>query len=107
MAWEWIVLAIVTVVGPSLFHRFLPTREEITIRGGAVFTIHFGPVMQILRTGFKFAVVWAIALLLARLENRLWLRLWIVGTAMLGFIGHFVVTRKHRVHWLTGMPLSG
>ena len=65
MAWEWIVLAVVTVVGPTLFHRFLPTRVEITIRGGAVFTIHFGPVLQILRTGFKFSVVWAIALLLA------------------------------------------
>ena len=105
MAWEWIVLVSITVIGPTVFHRFLPIRQEITVLGGAVFTVNYGPVARILRTTFKFAVVWAIALLLARLDNRLWLRLWVVGPPLLGGNVHFFGCKKHRVHCLTGRPV--
>ncbi len=105
MAWEWIVLVSITVIGPTVFHRFLPIRQEITVLGGAVFTVNYGPVARILRTTFKFAVVWAIALLLARLDNRLWLRLWVVGPPLLGGSVHFFGCKKHRVHCLTGRPV--
>ena len=105
MAWEWIVLLIVSVVGPTLFSRFAPTRQETTVRGGAVFTINYSPVTLVLRSAVKFGAYWGIALLLARLDNRLWLRLWAVGLPLLGTVAHFVLVKRNRIHWLTGKPL--
>ena len=105
MAWEWIVLATLTIVGPVMFHRFMPVNLEITVRGGGVFTVRFGPVAQALRVILKFGLVWLIALGLARLESRLWLRLWIIGLPLIGSVGHFVYVRRYGVHWLNGRPL--
>ncbi len=105
MAWEWIVLTTLTVVGPTMFHRFMPVNLEITVRGGGVFAVRFGPVAQALRVILKFGLVWLIALGLARLESRLWLRLWIIGLPFIGLLGHFVYVRRCRVHWLSGRPL--
>ena len=105
MAWEWIVLATLTIVGPVMFHRFMPVNLEITVRGGGVFTVRFGLVTQVLRIISKFGLVWLIALGLAQLESRLWLRLWIIGLPFIGLVAHFVYVRRCRVHWLSGRPL--
>lgn len=105
MAWEWIVLVALTIIGPAMFHRFIPVRQEVTVRGGAVFTLEYGPVAQIMRSAAKFGLVWLIALGLAQLESRLWLRLWIIGLPLIGLIGHFVYVRRYDVHWLSGRPL--
>ena len=105
MAWEWIVLVSITIIGPTVFHRFLPIRQELTVLGGGIFTVNFGPVARVLRTTFKFAAVWAIALLLARFDNRLWLRLWVVGLPFLGVSVHFLGCKKYRVHGITGRAL--
>jgi len=105
MAWEWIVLIVLTITGPAKFHRFIPVRQEVTVRGGAVFTVEFGPVAQIMRSAAKFGFVWLIAMALAQLESRLWLRLWIIGLPVIGVVGHFVYVRRCGVHWLSGRPL--
>ncbi len=105
MAWEWIVLGALTIIGPVMFHRFIPARQEVTVRGGAVFTMEYGPVPQIMRSAAKFGLVWLIALGLAQLESRLWLRLWIVGLPVVGLVGHLLYVRRYGVHWLSGRPL--
>ena len=105
MAWEWIFLAILTVLGPVLFHRFIPVRQEVTVRGGGVFTLEYSPVAQIVRSAAKFGFVWLIAMALAQLESRLWLRLWIIGMPVIGLVGHSVYVRRCRVNWLSGRPL--
>ena len=105
MAWEWIVLAALTIIGPVMFHRFIPVRQEVTVRGGGVFTFEYGPAAQIIRSAAKFGLVWLIALGLAQLESRLWLRLWIIGLPVIGLIGHFVYVRRCGVHWLSGCSL--
>lgn len=87
MAWEWIVLVALTIIGPAMFHRFIPVRQEVIVRGGAVFTVEYGPVAQIMRSAAKFGFVWLIALGLAQLESRLWLRLWIIGLPVIGQVG--------------------
>ncbi len=106
MPWEWIVLAALTIIGPATFHRFLPTRQVVTVRGGGVFTLDYGPVAQIVRSVAKFGFVWLIALGLAQLESRLWMRLWIIGLPLIGVTGHFVYVRRCGVHWLSGRPLA-
>ncbi len=106
MAWEWIVLAAITIIGPVTFHRLLPTRQVVTVRGGGVFTLEYGAVAQIMRSAAKFGLVWLIALGLAQLDNRLWLRCWIIGLPLIGLIGHFVYVRRCGVHWLSGRPLA-
>ncbi len=106
MAWEWIVLLAMTLCGPLMFHRFVPTRQETTVRGGAVFTFEFGLGAQVARTTIKFALVWIVALALAQLENRLWLRIWVIAPALLGLSTHFFFVKRHRVHWLSGRPLD-
>ncbi len=105
MAWEWIVLAALTIIGPVMFHRFIPVRQEVTVRGGAVLTFEYGPVAQIVRSAAKFGFVWLIAMALAQLESRLWLRLWIIGLPVIGLVGHFVYVRRCGVHWLNGRSL--
>jgi len=106
VSWEWIVLAVYTVLGPVLFHRFLPTRKVVTVRGGAVFDVSFGPIGQVLRSVSKFAFVWLIAFLLVAAEHRAWFRVWVFFPVVVGMTGHFVFTRKYRVHWLWGSPLE-
>ena len=105
MAWEWIVLVAITIVGPVMFHRFIPVRQEVTVRGGGVFTLEYSPVAQIIRSAAKFGFVWLIAMAFAQLESRLWLRLWIIGLPFIGLVGHFVYVRRCGVHWLSGRPL--
>lgn len=105
MASEWIVLVALTIIGPVMFHRFIPVRQEVTVRGGAVFTMEYGTATQIIRSAAKFGLVWLIALGLAQLESRLWLRLWIIGLPVIGLVGHFVYVRRCGVHWLSGRPL--
>ncbi len=105
MAWEWIVLGALTIIGPVMFHRFIPVRQEVTVRGGGVFTLEYGAVAQIMRSAAKFGFVWLIALGLAQLESRLWLRLWIIGLPVIGLVGHVVYVRRCGVHWLSGPPL--
>ena len=106
MAWEWIVLGTLTVVGPTMFHRFIPVNLEITVGGGGVFTVRFGLVTQVLRIILKFGLVWLIALGLAQLESRLWLRLWVLVPPVVGFTFHGIYVRKSHVHWLSGRPLA-
>lgn len=88
-----------------MFHRFIPIRQEVPVRGGGVFTLEYSPVAQIMRSAAKFGFVWLIALGLAQLESRLWLRLWIIGLPLIGLAGHFVYVRRYGVHWLSGRPL--
>ena len=104
MAWEWIVPIAITIIAPTVFHRFAPTRQETTVLGGAVFTLNYGPVTRVLRTTFKFAFAWAMALLLARLDNRLWLKIWVV-LLLVPLMVHLFFAQRYRVHWLTGKPL--
>ena len=106
MAWEWIVLAALTIIGPAIFHRFIPTRQVVTVRGGGVFTLEYGAIAQIMRSAAKFGFVWLIAMVLAQMESRLWLRCWIIGLPLIGLIAHFVYVRRCDVHWLSGRPLS-
>ncbi len=106
MAWEFIVLTIVTIVGPTLFFQFVPKRMELTVRGGGVFVFEYNLLRQVLRAAIKFGAVWAFALLLARLENRLWLRLVVVGLPLIGAAVHFAYVKKFNIHWLTGRPLA-
>ena len=106
MAWEWIVLGVLTVVGPVIFRGFLPVRQIVTVRGGGVFDLTYSTVAQIMRSAAKFGFVWLIALGLAQLERRLWLRLWIIGLPLIGLTGHFVYVRRCGVHWLSGRPLA-
>ncbi len=105
MAWEWIVLAALTIVGPVMFHRFMPVNLEITVRGGGVFAVRFGPVAQVLRVILKFGLIWLMAFGLAQLESRLWLRLWVLVPAVVGFTFHGIYVRKSHVHWLSGRAL--
>ena len=105
MAWEWIVLAAITIIGPVTFRGFLPVRQIVTVRGGGVFDFTYSTAAQILRSAAKFGLVWLIALGLAQLESRLWLRLWIIGLPVIGLVGHFVYVRRCGVHWLSGRPL--
>lgn len=105
VSWEWVVLAAYTLIGPAVFHRFLPTRQAVTVRGGAVIDIEIGPALQVLRTAAKFGFVWFVALLLARAADPLWLRLWIVAPPILGLGAHFLLVRHYRVHWLRGTKL--
>ena len=80
-------------------------QQQVTVRGGAVFTIRYSIAAQIMRTAAKFGFVWLIAVGLAQLESRLWLRLWIIGGPLIGLIGHFVYVRSFQVHWLSCHPL--
>lgn len=105
MAWEWIVLIALTIIGPTMFHRFIPVMQQVTVRGGAVFTIRFSLLAQIMRSAAKFGFVWLIAFSLAQLESRMWLRLWIIGMPLIGLVGHFVYVRRFKVHWLSGHQL--
>ncbi len=105
MAWEWTVLAAITVIGPGMFHRFVPVNLEITVRGGGVFAVRFGPVTQVLRVTLKFGLIWLVAFGLAQLESRLWLRLWVLMPPVVGFTFHVIYVRKSHVHWLSGRPL--
>ena len=105
MPWEWIVLIAITIIGPTVFHRFIPTMQQVTVRGGAVFTIRYSLAAQIMRTVAKFGFVWLIAFGLEQLESRLWLRLWIIGGPLIGLTGHFVYVHRFKVHWLSGHQL--
>ncbi len=105
MAWEWIVLGTLTVIGPVIFRGFLPARQVFTVRGGGVFDFTYTTTTQIIRCIAKFGLVWLIALGLAQLDSWLWLRLWIIGLPLIGLIGHFVYVRRCGVHWLSGRPL--
>ena len=105
MAWEWIILAALTIIGPVMFHRFVPVRQEVTVRGGGVFDFTYSTGAQIIRSVAKFGLVWLIALRLAQLKSRLWLWLWIIGLPVIGLVAHFVYVPRCRVHWLSGRPL--
>ena len=106
MGWEWVVLGVFTVAGPLLFQGFFPVQAQVTVRGGAVFFLRYGRATQLLRCALKFVMFWGVALMLATLESRMWLRLWISVPVALAMTYHFIMVRRHRVHWLTGRGLA-
>ena len=102
MAWEWIVLGILTVVGPVIFRGFLPARQVFTVRGGGVFDFTYTTTTQIIRCIVKIGFIWLIALALSQLESRLWLRLFVVVLPAVGMtnsrnqgrIGHDMLGKR-------------
>jgi len=106
MAWEWIVLAAITIIGPVIFRGFLPVRQIVTVRGGGVFDFTYSTVAQIMRSAAKFGFVWLIALGLAQLDSRLWLRLFVVGLPAICIAAHSYFVMRCGVHWLSGRPLA-
>ncbi len=104
MAWEWVLLAVLTVAGPLAFRRFIVVRQVVTTRGGAVYAMDYGPAAQWLNTALKFAVFWLVALLLSQRPDRMWLRLWVLALPPLIVCVHLALARRHRVHGLSGGP---
>ena len=105
MAWEWIVLATITVLGPLIFNSWMPARVEITFTNGLTHVIRLNPALRIGRSALKMAFMWGVALGLAQLERRLWLQIWVILPAAIGLTVHFIFVRSRRVHWRTGAPL--
>ena len=106
MAWEWIVLGAGTVIGPVIFRGFLPVRQIFTVRGGGVFEFTYTATTRIIRCIVKFGFIWLIALALAQLESRVWLRLFVVALPAVCIAVHSYFVMRCGVHWLTGRPLS-
>jgi len=106
MAWEWIVLAAITIIGPVIFRGFLPVRQVFTVRGGGVFDFTYTTTTQIIRCGVKFGFIWLIALALSQLESRLWLRLFVVVLPAGCMTAHSYFVMRCGVHWLTGRSLA-
>ena len=104
MAWEWIVLSVITLVGPVVFYAWMPARMEVTFTNDLTYVIQFSLPLRILRTALKFGFMWGVALALAQLERRLWLQVWVIAPALIGLTVHFTFVRKRRVHWRTGLP---
>jgi len=105
MAWEWILLAFITLLGPVIFHHWMPMRIETTFPSGVTYVSERGPISRIVHSMAKFAIIWIIALMLAQLERRLWLQLWVVLPAAMGLTFHFIFVRIRGVHWRTGAAL--
>lgn len=105
MAWEWILLACITLLGPVIFHRWMPMRIETTFPCGVTHISERGRISRFAHSLGKFAIVWIVALLLAQFERRLWLQLWVVLPAALGLTVHFIFVRIRGVHWRTGASL--
>ncbi len=104
MAWEWIVLGFVTILGPLIFHAWMPAQVDTTFANGLTYTARYSPAMRIARSVLKIAFMWGVALGLAQMERRLWLQLWVVLPGVIGLTAHFTFVHRRGVHWRTGAP---